>query len=822
MKGREQISMDQGWKFHRGDIVSIRNRWAWGKSGSWNQGPESRGFDDSGWEEVDVPHDFVIASVPEPYMEKEFDEDNAIPAMEDVNNMHTTAGSFPKDVGWYRKRFFIPKEDEGRKLYLIFEGIYRDSRIWLNEFYVGGDRSGYSRIVVDITDFAAYGEDNVLVVRADARTAEGWFYEGGGIYRHVRLLKTEWLHIGDVYVHCKVDPEERSAVVNVETELAGLEELCPKASNAAKGSCIKASNAAKGLRVQAVIFGPDGKPAGRAERVVRAESVVTAESGEKVLLTVPVEQAELWSPERPVLYRAEVRLYRLDGSDGTEGTDSMDGLDGTDGLDGMDGLETDCMTVPFGIRQIRFDAQKGLILNGVPTKIQGVCCHQNHGGIGTAVPDEVYRFRIRKLKEMGANAFRASHYPPAPELLDICDQEGMLVMDENRLLSSEKGDLEQLSTMVRRDRSHACLMLYSIGNEEAQSQATPQGARIAGTMIRQIRQLDPHTPVTMALLMWDLKNGVPIEEISAISGISEQLDVAGFNYHAHRWPAYHEAYPDQPMICTEQGTFRSTRECDKTDAARCHLAITDKNADSYMAGAAQWHVCRPDWMSGCFIWTGFDYYGEPTPYAWPAISSQFGAMDLCGFPKDFYYYYKAWWGKEKLLHIFPHWNGKPGEKKDVHVFSNCEEVELFLNGRSLGRKTMEPDGYLVWEGIEWEQGVLAGRGFSEGKEAAVSERRTTGAACAVRLAKEYQEGEIHIFRAEIVDCEGQIVPDAEHLLTFSAENGKILGTANGDPSDHDAPGGSTRHAFGGLAQAIVRGGEGLRVSVTAEGLESGI
>ena len=310
MKGREQISMDQGWKFHRGDIVSIRNRWAWGKSGSWNQGPESRGFDDSGWEEVDVPHDFVIASVPEPYMEKEFDEDNAIPAMEDVNNMHTTAGSFPKDVGWYRKRFFIPKEDEGRKLYLIFEGIYRDSRIWLNEFYVGGDRSGYSRIVVDITDFAAYGEENVLVVRADARTAEGWFYEGGGIYRHVRLLKTERLHIGDVYVHCKVDPEERSAVVNVEMELAGLEELCPKASNAAKGSCIKASNAAKGLRVQAVILGADGKPAGRAERVVRAESVVTAESGEKVCLTVPVEQAELWSPERPVLYRAEVRLYR--------------------------------------------------------------------------------------------------------------------------------------------------------------------------------------------------------------------------------------------------------------------------------------------------------------------------------------------------------------------------------------------------------------------------------------------------------------------------------------------------------------------------------
>ena len=771
MKGRESILMDEGWKFHRGDIVSIRNRWAWAKSGSWNQGPESREYDDSGWEDVEVPHDFVIASVPEPYMEKEFDGDNAIPAMEDVNNMHTTAGSFQKDVGWYRKHFFIPKEDEGRKLYLIFEGIYRDSRIWLNEFYVGGERSGYSRIVVDITDFAAYGEDNVLVVRADARTAEGWFYEGGGIYRHVRLIKTQRLHIDDAFIHCDVELPENRAMVHVEAEIAGVESI-----------------GAENIGMEAILYGPNGVCAGSGQGVMGM--------GSKIQLSIPVDQTQLWSPERPALYRAELRLYAAE--------------------ENGEKLQMDCTKKHFGIRDIRFDARKGLILNGIPTKVQGVCCHQNHGGIGTAVPDEVYRYRIRKLKEMGANAYRASHYPPAPELLDICDQEGMLVMDETRLLSSEKEDLQQLSTMVRRDRSHPCLMLYSIGNEEAQSQTTPQGARIAGTMLAEIKKLDPFTPVTMALLMWDLKNRVPITDIRAISGISEQLDVAGFNYQHQRWPGYHEAYPNQPMICTEQGTFKSTRGCYETDADHCHLAITDRSADSWMAGAEQWHVCRPDWMSGCFIWTGFDYYGEPTPYAWPAISSQFGAMDLCGFPKDFYYYYKAWWGKERLVHIFPHWNGRPGEKKDVYVFSNCDEVELFLNGKRKKKKAMNPDGYLIWEGISWEPGALSGVGYADGKEAARDTRQTTGQPCKVRLTEEYREGEIHIFRAEIVDEKGRIVPDADQRLVFEAENGKVLGTANGDPADHDAPGGKSRRTFHGLAQAIIRGGEELRVSVTVE------
>ncbi len=759
---REKISMDAGWKFHLGDIVSIRNRWAWGKSGSWNQGPESRSFDDAAWREVDLPHDFLIETIPVPYHEKEFDGDNVIPAMEDVNNIHTTAGSFQKEVGWYRKHFFVPASDKGRKIYFVFDGIYRDSAAYLNEFFIGSERSGYKKIVYDITDFINYGGDNLISVKADARQAEGWFYEGGGIYRHAYLLKVAPAHIADTFVWCEVDLAKKSAVVNVRPEL----ENCDAAT------------------LVTTVFSPDGAVVGEAEQ----RSVDGT-----ALFRFAMDNVKLWDTAHPHLYRAATTLY-------------------------VGGEAVDELSTRFGIRDIRFDADRGFLLNGIQTKLKGVCCHQNHGGLGTALPDEVYRFRIKRLQDMGCNAYRTSHYPPTPELLDACDEMGMLVMDETRLLSSAREDLEQLECLVKRDRNHPCVILYSIGNEEAQSQTTPQGTLIAGTMIRHIKRLDPHTPVTMALLMWDLKNRLPIRDVHAVSGISTQLDVAGFNYQHVMWGPHHEEFPHQPMVCTEQGTFKSTRGCYRTDAANCHLSILDKTVDSYMKGAEQWQVCRPDWMSGLFLWTGFDYYGEPTPYAWPAISSQFGTMDLCGYPKDFYYYYKAWWSDEDVLHIFPHWNWNAGDVKDIYVFSNCDEVELYVGGRSLGKKAMERDSYLIWEQVAYEPGILSGVGYKNGVQVAEECIRTTGAPAAVRLSVDYREHDIAMLRAEIVDENGLVVPDGGQPLTFETDSGKILGTANGDPSDHMPPNGPVRRAFHGLAQAVVKAGNGARVTVAAEGL----
>lgn len=777
MSMREKVSMDSGWKFHYGDIVSIRNRWAWGKSGSWNQGPEGKRYDDSKWRGVELPHDFLMETEPIAYEEQEFDEDNAIPAMEDVKNIHTTAGSFQKNVGWYRKHFFLPAEDEGKRIYIVFEGIYRDSAAWLNEFFIGSERSGYKQIVCEVTDFVNYGGDNLLSVRADARGSEGWFYEGGGIYRHAYLLKTAREHIESTFVHSEVNLADGSAEVTVEVELsetasAGAkctEEKFRKAERTEAGHTETGLVEWEGQTLSINLIDPDGESL--CMQTVRVNS-------DNIVIKFSVDHARLWDTEHPSLYRVQVSLQAA-------------------------GLETDEDEVRFGIRDIQFDAEKGFLLNGVQTKIKGVCCHQNHGGIGTAIPDEVYRYRIRRLKEMGANGYRASHYPPSPELLAICDEEGMLMMDETRLFSSEKGDLEQLKCMVKRDRNHPSVILYSIGNEEAQAQAVPQSGRIADTMLREIKKLDPYTPVTMALLMWDLKHKKAIESHETLAPIFEKLDVAGFNYHCHRWEEFHSLYPEKPMICTEQGTFKSTRGCYETDREKCHLAVTDRTADSYMKGAEQWKACLPDWVSGLFLWTGFDYYGEPTPFAYPAISSQFGAMDLCGYPKDFYYYYQAWWSKKEVLHIFPHWNGTPGETRELYVFSNCEEVELFVNGASQGRKTMERDGYLIWEGITYQPGSVVAVGYRRGAETCREEVRTTGNAERLRLSLTYGEGNIKVICAETLDANGLVAVDGDAEITFEVSGGRILGTSNGDPSDHVLPAGNVRKAFHGKAQAIV-------------------
>lgn len=750
MNNREKILMDIGWKFHYGDIISIRNRWAWGKSGSWNQGPESAGFDDSDWLDVDIPHDFVIETKPIGYFEQEFGEENVIPAMENVANIHTTAGSFQKNVGWYRKHFFIPKEDEGKKIEFIFDGVYRESSVYLNEFFIGFHRSGYTGVSYDISDFINYGGDNIISIRTDSRNSEGWFYEGGGIYRHTYILKTNKVNIKDVFVSCDVDVQNKTAKAYVKAEF---------------------ENNNENIHIVTNIIDPNG-------------NVVCTVCGDcslnEIILDSEITNAMLWDIDTPNMYKCVTNI-----SIGNEIVD-----------------EYECK---FGIRDIYFDADKGFFLNGKKTKIKGVCCHQNHGGLGVALPDEMYYYRIQKLKEAGVNGYRTAHYPPTPELLDVCDELGMLVMDETRLLSSAKEDLQQLEFMVRRDRNHPSVIMYSIGNEEAQSQTTSQGAKIATTMIEHIRKIDDTKPITMALLMWDLKNKVKIDDIGKIAGISEQLDVAGFNYQDWNWSTYHATYPNQPMICTEQGTFKSTRGCYVTDSEKCHLSIMDKDQISYMKGAVDWRMAKPDYMSGLFLWTGFDYYGEPTPYAWPAISSQFGMMDICGYPKDFYYYYKAWWSDEDVVHIFPHWNWNEGDIKDLYVFSDCDEVEVFVNGESFGRKSMPIDDYLVWENVKYHAGEVCAKGYKNGEFVKEDIVRTAGEPYKVKLSVDFAKNNIAVIKAKVVDENNIFVPYADNEIEFVIEgNGKILGTSNGDPSDHTEANSPKRKVFNGLAQAIIK------------------
>lgn len=841
---RDRISMNDGWRFHTGEIGGVRNRWAWGKSGSWNQGPESFDYDDSEWTKVELPHDFVIESTPYEYSAQEFGSDNAIPEMDTVKNIHTTAGSFKKDVGWYRKHFFIDEGDFGKRIYVAFDGVYRDSRVYVNNFFVGRHQSGYTPFEYDISDFLNYGGDNVIVVYADARAAEGWFYEGGGIYRNVWLYKTAPVHFSDIFVKAvpKAVPVDGrvDADIEISLEIASSEFTMEKDKHipfAAQDSPAVGSAAAYSVELEITGCGCAGtkdmqhgrddgesvsdgieKNSDDITPVWHTLSELSAINfGTGIYkLSADMSNARAWDMDSPFMYKARLRLFK-------------------------DGKCIDCCEQEFGIRKIYFDADEGFMLNGRKVKLNGVCCHQNHGGVGAALTGEMYHYRLLKLKELGVNAYRTSHYCPAPELLYWCDRLGILVMDETRLLSSAREDLEQLEAVVRQGRNHPSVIMYSIGNEEAQSQLIKQGGYITKTMINYVRALDDTRPVTMGLLLYDLQKRRKLDSVEEIAHIGTQLDVCGFNYHHLRWQEYKNLHPYQPMICTEASTVKGSRGCYERDDNKCLLELTMMDTVK-----EQMEYVDKEYMAGAFLWTGFDYYGEPTPFAWPAVSSQFGLMDLSGNPKDGYYYFRALFRDEPLIHIACSWSGTAGEKKDIVVFTNCKAAELFVNGRSLGKREKTRFGYLCWEAVPYEPGRLEAVGDDE---AARDIAATPGNACDVKLYIEHAENNILIVNASVIDDYGNVVCDADCDLKFSAhilndayvtvhcesESGYsavinvpftnkthidgmtnetldganaaqiiLLGTSSGYAADHVPPHSDVRRTFNGLAQAVFK------------------
>lgn len=817
---RDRISMNDGWRFYEGEIEGVRNRWGWGKSGSWNQGPESVDYDDSTWRRVELPHDFVIESTPYEYSVQEFGSDNAIPEMDTVKNIHTTAGSFKKDVGWYRKHFSVDAEDFGKRIYIAFDGVYRDSIVYVNNFFVGRHQSGYTPFEYDISDFLNYGGDNVIVVYADARKAEGWFYEGGGIYRNVWLYKTAPVHVNDVFVkavpNIKNDAhtEGTCAALDITVELSSCEYVMPDGE---KIAFAKNDSPAVGGAADYSLAVEIEAPEGGTVCHIECQTNDINYGLNKYKLTTNMNDVRLWDLDSPVMYTARIYLYR-------------------------NGECIDSCSQEFGVRSIYFDADEGFMLNGRKVKLNGVCCHQNHGGVGAALTGEMYHYRLLKLKEMGTNAYRTSHYCPAPELLYLCDRLGILVMDETRLLSSAEEDLNQLETVVRMGRNHPSVIMYSIGNEEAQSELIAQGGYIARTMINHVRSLDDTRPVTMGLLLYDLQKRRKLDTVEEIAHIGTQLDVCGFNYHHLRWQEYKDRHPAQPLICTEASTIKGSRGCYERDDENCLLELSMMETVE-----EQSEYVDKDYMSGAFLWTGFDYYGEPTPFAWPAVSSQFGLMDLSGNPKDGYYYFRALYRKEPLIHIACSWNGTEGEKKDVVVFTNCSEAELFVNGRSLGKRTGSCYGYLCWKAVSYEAGKLIAVGDGG---TARDELVTCGAAKEIKLWLEHGENDIIIVNAAIVDEYGNTVPNEDCELSFCADlatdkdnfakkyvrvscnsdNGmsaeliisdfekplnagldlkafsevRLLGTSSGWAADHMTPHSGRRRSFKGLAQAIFK------------------
>ena len=724
---RERLSADSGWRFHLGD------EWGMGQSlakACTGHGPASLEFSDVGWRRVDLPHDWAV--------ELPFDR------KADAGHGYKPIGAgFPENsIGWYRRTFDLPKTDAGCRIWIEFDGVFRDSMVYVNGWFIGRHESGYGSFRYDITDVVNVGGRNLIAVRVDASHFEGWFYEGAGIYRHVWLVKTGPLAIAPdgvfVYSRFKKDVPVGPAELHLETRL------------------YNAGPAAASATVTWDILAPDGRPVARARKAAKIAGAAFLEINQTTSVRTPL----LWTPETPHLYRVRTRV--------------------TSGDKVVDQMENE-----FGIRTVAFDPDKGFLLNGKPYVIKGTCNHQDHAGVGTALPDRLQYFRIAKLKEMGSNAYRTAHHPPTPELLAACDRLGMLVLNENRLLGSDERHLRELEAFVRRDRLHPSVVIWSLANEEWTAQGTDAGARVATTMRDLVKRLDPTRPITYAAPMGN-----------DFSGINRIVDVRGWNYHIgeDNMDAYHKAHPSQPNLGTEQGSTVSTRGIYSNDQERGYVSAYDDNAPFWANTAKQWlsfFEPRP-WLSGGFVWTGFDYRGEPTPYAWPCISSHFGILDTCGFPKDNFWTYQSWWSDRPVLHILPHWNwpGKEGQTIDVRTLSNCDEVELFQDGRSLGRQTAKIASELRWR-VAYKPGALLAKGYRAGHVVAEHKVETTSAPAAVSLVPDRpvidaDGADVAVVAVSIVDGQGRIVPTAGHDVVFKIEGpGRILGVGNGDPSSHE-------------------------------------
>jgi len=779
---RRTARLADGWRFHLGHAADMardfgfgRNQRSFAKAGTGTADAAMPAFDDADWQDVRVPHDWAVElpyAPPATPVSKE-DED-AVAA----HGFRAIGRAFPENsVGWYRRALPVGAGDKGRALWLEFDGVFRDCIVFVNGYIVGGSASGYAPFRVDIADFLDYdGGPNVLALRVDASLGEGWYYEGAGIYRHVTLVSAARAHVPQWGVCVRSVLTGTGADLAITTRLANGADLPVVAT------------------LRQSVIGPDGAAVAG---IAPARFDLPARGAVEWAGGCAVPAPRLWSVEHPDLYRLVSEVLVGDAV--------------------VDRVET-----PFGIRTVAFDAARGFLLNGQPVKLLGVCNHQDHAGVGTAIPDALHAWRVAQTQSMGSNAWRSAHNPPAQSLLDICDATGMLMVAENRLNSTSPEALDELDRMILSSRNHPSIIAWSLGNEEPQ-QVTERGRHITATLAARAKALDPTRATTQA---FDAGWGV---------GASLAVDVIGFNYRTDKIADFHQRFPTIPVIGTEVGSTVSTRGAYANDAVRHVTRAYDTEHPWWASTAEQWWQIVADSpnIGGGFIWTGFDYRGEPTPFpSWPSVSSSFGAMDLCGFPKDNYWYYRSWWRPQhKLVHLLPHWNwpGREGQAIEVWAYGNCAQVEMVLNGKSLGRQDMPRNGHLAWS-VPYQPGVLEARGIEQGRVVAQDRQVTPGAAAAVRLVADRARltadgADLAMLRAEVVDARGTIVPTAGDLLHFAISGpARLIGVGNGDPTSHEPDHAATRHAFAGLAQAIVqtRGEPGRIVVIAgAEGLVSG-
>lgn len=769
---RTTTRLDQGWRFHMGHASDITKDFMSGTEyfnyltkakGIHNEGPYTEKFDDSDWQPVQVPHDWV----------------ENLPYHWQASHSHgykTVGWRYPEtSVGWYRYTFDMPQEALGQHFEIQFDGIFRNATVWINGFYMGVEPSGYATQVYDVTDYLNYGDEgkNVLCVRADASLEEGWFYEGAGIYRDVWMHSSPLVHTRTfgTFVYNKLSKNYTEDEMSIEVKVENSDVSSRKAT------------------VVNVLVDAEGHEIARS-----APAVLTLlpKESRQLTSTITLHDPHLWTVDSPYLYSVRTEV-------------SSNG-------------ETDTYQTKTGIREVRFDAAQGFYLNGEHLKLKGVNMHQDHAGVGAAMPEGVQLWRLRQLKKFGCNAYRASHNPMTPATLDMCDSLGLLVIDEQRLSGVNEEHLRLLTRMIERDRNHPSIILWSDGNEEWGLENNQQGKRVAASMREFTHRLDPTRMVCLA----NAGGGTMIES----------LEVQGYNYIVQNdVDNRHRKHPDWIIVGTEETTACGTRGIYYPEEGRMpSINRTDTTYENIIERGWKFYAERP-WGQGLFYWTGFDYRGEPNPLGFPAVGSQFGILDYCGFPKDEAYYLKSWWTNEPVLHIFPHWNlkGHEGEEVSVWAYSNCEEVELRVNGKSLGRKKMPDNGHLAWK-TTYQPGRVEALGYRGGKRIMRQVIETTGEASRINVRTE-ESLNLEIVTIELLDAKRRLVPTACNQLTITITGpGHILGVGNGDsaykgdehPNELNCKQWSLP-AFNGLAQVIIEREPGtdapIQINVTGEGLK---
>lgn len=744
---REVLTLDKGWRFHLGDIafplITGHSMTYQSAKAGKSWGSAAPDYDDSSWRVLNLPHDWAVESV--------FD-----------STANIAQGYRNRGFGWYRRAFKLAPEDKGKHIEIQFDGIATNATIWVNGMLLHRNWCGYTSMYIDITPYTVYGDNvNTIAVRVDANAQEGWWYEGAGMYRHTWLVKRSPVHIitDGVYAH-PVKKEKDSWEIPVEVTL----------NNSGKTT----SNP----EVEVSLFDSKGKLVVVEKKAANLDPLHDVVVHLSLSVTNPIR----WSVDSPVLYTVKTVVKE-------------------------NGIVTDNVQTKCGFRTTRFDANTGFYLNDKNLKLKGVCNHQDHAGVGVAVPDALWEFRLRKLKEMGVNAYRCSHNPPSKEFLNACDSIGILVMDENRNFNSSPEYVNQLEWMVRRDRNHPSIILWSVFNEEPM-QGTPSGYEMVRRMANKVKVLDTSRPVTAAM------NGGFDSPIN----VSDAVDVVGINYHTGIYDSFHTDHPELKLTSSEDVSAFQVRGEYKTDKSQNII-------DSYDSESAPWGsthrvgwklVAERPYLAGCFVWTGFDYRGEPTPFTWPSVSSVFGIMDLCGFPKMAFYLHQAQWVEDKpILNLVPHWNwpadsiAKPIK---VMAMSNADSVVLKLNGKILSGQKVDKYEMNSWM-VPYQPGKLEAVGYKNGRVVSNYKVETTTEAVQLKLTP-YRSSlvgngtDAMPVTVEVVDSKGRHVPTANVPVEFSISgSASIIGLGNGNPTSHEAEKGNKRNLFNGLAQVIIQSSE---------------